>query len=492
MFYTNGQQGGTIIPKLGSISAYQSAIEDNKKKLDDLTHQQFQLMLQNDTAGMDALEKQYKETEQAIDALKLGLGEVMGANVHGPSGNQLTGSGWFGRMMGLGEQEEEELRAPQIGKPLFAANDTMVHTAEMSGETQPIPTTEPDPSDPTSDFWDTHVRPDPFRPGDPNLNNAPLKPGTPGTETIQTTFPDVTDPTSNFWDTHERPDPFDPNDPNLINAPLKPGMKEPDYTQYVVEKDDGKDTGERRGVTDSGGGYADFFRGQREGVTDSGGGYADFFREQREKDETEGYKLPDYIKQKYDGDAGSIKYIKSTKMFDQVANDLIFYGQDDRIETKLKLNVTGTTEVEVSKEFAKDQYIEMCNSKDLEKDVGFLLYGIMFGIETGAISATAAAGVASSSAAEGIGTLTGIISSLASFGTEKALNKSTMNYDIDDMLGGTYKISRFTLDADWDVVGRGGGKHHIRTGYIIYGKPIVLKTDEVIENPFNAVFLDRF
>ena len=212
---------------------------------------------------MDALDEPIKKAEQDIDNLKIGMGEVMGANVHGPSGNQLTGSGWFGRMMGLGEQEEEELRAPQIGKPLFAANDTMVHTAEMSGETQPIPTTEPDPSDPTSDFWDTHVRPDPFRPGDPNLNNAPLKPGTPGTETIQTTFPDVTDPTSNFWDTHVRPEPFNPNDPNLINAPLKPGMTEPDYTQYVVESDDGKNTGERRGVTDSGGGYADFFRDQR-------------------------------------------------------------------------------------------------------------------------------------------------------------------------------------------------------------------------------------
>jgi hypothetical protein len=38
--------------------------------------------------------------EKALDGLKLGLSEVMGANAHGPSGNQLTGSGRFGTMMG--------------------------------------------------------------------------------------------------------------------------------------------------------------------------------------------------------------------------------------------------------------------------------------------------------------------------------------------------------------------------------------------------------
>ena len=106
MFYTNTPNSGTIIPKLGSISAYQSAIEAGKKNLDNLNHQQYLLMLKNDIPGMDALDEPIKKAEQDIDNLKIGLGDIMGANVHGASGNQLTGSGWFGRMMGLGETEK--------------------------------------------------------------------------------------------------------------------------------------------------------------------------------------------------------------------------------------------------------------------------------------------------------------------------------------------------------------------------------------------------
>jgi len=51
------------------------------------------------------MEKEYKATQQAIDSLKTGMDEVMGANVHGKSGNQLLGN----------------------GRPQFAANDTKAH-----------------------------------------------------------------------------------------------------------------------------------------------------------------------------------------------------------------------------------------------------------------------------------------------------------------------------------------------------------------------------
>ena len=145
MFYTNGGNSGTIIPKLGSISAYQGAIKDGQKKLDDLNHQQYLLMLQNDIPGMAALDEPIKQAEQDIDNLKIGMGEVMGANVHGPSGNQLTGSGWFGRVMGLEEQEEEELRAPSHGKPLFARDDAKAHVTGLEYPVWPGYPTGPSP-----------------------------------------------------------------------------------------------------------------------------------------------------------------------------------------------------------------------------------------------------------------------------------------------------------------------------------------------------------
>jgi hypothetical protein len=254
-------------------------------------------MLQNDVSGMAALDEPIKASEKDLDGLKIGMGEVMGAGIHGKSGNQLLGG------------TDDTLRSPGHGRPQFAASDMAAHVTglddkadsffghkpedykepsdslfgkrpqdyegkkgvvnsgggyadffrnQREGE-RPILTTGPDPSDPTSDFWDKHVKPEPFNPNDPNLKNAPLRPGAPGTETIPTTYPDVTDPTSNFWDTHVRPVPFNPNDPNLKDAPLKLGVKEPDYTRYVVE------SGDMNSGMSSGGGYADFFRNQREG-----------------------------------------------------------------------------------------------------------------------------------------------------------------------------------------------------------------------------------
>ena len=117
-------------------------------------------MLQNDIPGMAALDEPIKQAEQDIDNLKIGMGEVMGANVHGPSGNQLTGSGWFGRVMdelspdGTAAKQADALRAPNMGetpaigakpglhitngKPLFTANDAKAHVTEVDDKAERI------------------------------------------------------------------------------------------------------------------------------------------------------------------------------------------------------------------------------------------------------------------------------------------------------------------------------------------------------------------
>ncbi len=134
-------------------------------------------MLKNDVPGMNALEKQYKDTKKYLDSLKAELGEVMGAGIHGPKGNQLTGSGWFGRKM-------DEL----------SANDTAMRVTQLGYSDGPPPM--------------------PQRP--------PVPEGHPDREK---------------------------------------------YEKHLEEILASEET-DKKGVTSSGGGYADFFREQREGDTD--------------------------------------------------------------------------------------------------------------------------------------------------------------------------------------------------------------------------------
>jgi len=183
-------------------------------------------MLKGDGAAVDAMENEYQATQNIINGLKIGLGVTMGANIHGKAGNQLT--------------QQNDGRAPQVGKPQFAKNDTPMHVTELSDKEDKGVT----------NFGGGNA--DFFR----DQRNG---------DTIPTTEPDLSDPTSDFWRTHEMPDPFDPNDPNLKNAPLRPGMKEPDYTKEKVYDiyGNGK-TDSKQGVTNSGGGNADFFKDQRE------------------------------------------------------------------------------------------------------------------------------------------------------------------------------------------------------------------------------------
>jgi hypothetical protein len=133
-------------------------------------------MLQNDVSGMAALDAPIKAAEQDIDGLKIGLGEVMGANVHGPSGNQLTGSGWFGRAMGLGEKGEEELRVSNMGemsaigakpglhitngKPLFAANDVLAHVTGLDDVVEYPPEPQAPPQIEDIPTWEDKVKQD--------------------------------------------------------------------------------------------------------------------------------------------------------------------------------------------------------------------------------------------------------------------------------------------------------------------------------------------
>ena len=113
--------------------------------MDALHHQQFQLMLKNDVAGMAALDDPIKRAETDISDLKHELGEVMGANVHGKRGNQLLDDEKWGGYA----PEEDEQRGPNKGnalptgnaakpglqftssKPQFAANDTPVHVTGL-------------------------------------------------------------------------------------------------------------------------------------------------------------------------------------------------------------------------------------------------------------------------------------------------------------------------------------------------------------------------
>ena len=77
-------------------------------------------MLKNDVAGMAALDKPIKQAEQTVDAMKIQLGAVMGANVYGKRGNQLL--------------EDDRWNTTQEGKPQFEANDVPKHVVGLDDE----------------------------------------------------------------------------------------------------------------------------------------------------------------------------------------------------------------------------------------------------------------------------------------------------------------------------------------------------------------------
>ncbi len=129
-FYTSAPDSGIMSPKPESIAGYQSAIEKQRKTLKALHKQQYNLMLQNDVAGMNALDVPIRTTETYLNALKERMGGVMGANIHGKPGNQLL-------------DNDDEQHAPYgapvndwrsgNGRPQFAANDTPAHVTGLDG-----------------------------------------------------------------------------------------------------------------------------------------------------------------------------------------------------------------------------------------------------------------------------------------------------------------------------------------------------------------------
>ena len=144
-FYTNTKPSDIIIPKLGSIAEYEKAIEDSKKKLEDIHRRQYASMLKGDGVTVDALEKQYKATEQELDGYKIGLGEVMGANVYGKRGNQLLDDDRWNTT------QDAATRAPLMGvetptpgdkpglhirnqSPQFEANDMPKYVVGLNGK----------------------------------------------------------------------------------------------------------------------------------------------------------------------------------------------------------------------------------------------------------------------------------------------------------------------------------------------------------------------
>jgi hypothetical protein len=144
-FYTNQKQSAIMEPRFYSIAAYEDEIRKQQQELKAIHKKQFENMLKNDGATVDALEKQYKATEKEISDLRHELGEVMGANVHGKQGNQLLDDEKWGGYA----PEEDEQRGPNKGnalptgnaakpglqftssKPQFAVNDVPVHVTGL-------------------------------------------------------------------------------------------------------------------------------------------------------------------------------------------------------------------------------------------------------------------------------------------------------------------------------------------------------------------------
>jgi len=75
MFYTNGRQSGTIVPRFGSLAEYRSAIDEKQKAIDALHKKQYHLMLQNDVSDMASLDEPIKASEKDLDGLKTGMDE---------------------------------------------------------------------------------------------------------------------------------------------------------------------------------------------------------------------------------------------------------------------------------------------------------------------------------------------------------------------------------------------------------------------------------
>ena len=186
--------------------------------------------------------------------------------------------------------------------------------------------------------------------------------------------------------------------------------------------------------------------------------------------EKECYQIPPNVKQDITGDPYVVNAIKRSSMFGDMVNQLKVFSEGNLLDVKMGLNVTETSVVELSADEAESLYKDLCEQKELENDIVVSLLSTDLGIALDMV-------LPGSSIVLGALTIIG-----------SAVTQTTPDeYDLDDELGGTYTVSTFTMEADWDIPGINWGKHPIQKGVIIYGDPIILDDGTVIENPLTTI-----
>ncbi len=484
-FYTTQADNGIMQPRFNSIAAFEHAIEKQQKALKAMNKQQYNYMLQNDISGMDALDEPIKRAEKDIDDLKMEMYGVMGAFVGSQWGSQqknnaqatlpdassdsyLRGMQHAYGNMGEGLQAEQ-VRTPnrgnmspagntgkpvQItsnGKPLFSANDTPA----IGGATL---------SDSGSSIFS--------------------KPQKSDTERLKELMEGIRQANqTGALEQYLKANGLSKADMIALPKQLEDAMGPLAYKVYVNGLED--ESAAQKGMLHAYGNVGEglvaeqvrkdknaAYEGMLHAYGNAGvgmrGGAVDSSNENKRNE------VPDFIKQDYIGDADSIEFIKTTDTFKEVVNSLNMFGQYEEVETKLELQITDTINVDVSNEIARDQYIELVNQKNTEVKVGLGVYSLMLGSSLSLFAIP-----------QGVT----ILIDAGLLAGDLALPQAyKVNEDIEDFLGGAYKVSQFTIDADWDIKGYGGGKHVTRTGFVVYGEPIVLANGEVYDNPLNAVF----
>ncbi len=201
-FYTNAKPSGIIPPKLESIDAYNKEIENQQKALDALYKQQYTFMLNNDETGMSALDNSIKKAEQDIGALKTQLGQVMGADMRGQRGNQLT-QGDVSPL--VYKMRDEEQKTYDFGMTPFENKSGTVYDNDL---VKPLSVSEPkadkgleDEEKAAVNWYDNAGRKQQHKEQmrqwfEQNENTNRYD------ETIPTTPPDVSDPTSSVYTQH--------------------------------------------------------------------------------------------------------------------------------------------------------------------------------------------------------------------------------------------------------------------------------------------------
>ena len=218
MFYTNRPDSG-IIPNKPSIADYRRGIEDISAKIESLNKQQYEHMLSGDNSKVNALDNVIKNAEKQRDALRKQMTEAMGLGDESKEKDMLRARGnitaaedisplqssseklihdieyTYNNLLKMGFDEKKDFVTTNEARDYFEALESMKddftpeenlkYRAVLFGGSTPYVVTDdgamiiltaPDPSDPSSTYWDSHIRPENFSPYGKDLENAPLKP----------------------------------------------------------------------------------------------------------------------------------------------------------------------------------------------------------------------------------------------------------------------------------------------------------------------------